>query len=56
MILGTIFRSDDTLVLRISERERGHLVLQIGTCDPDRAVAVGKKVSPAVGAVIFFSS
>ncbi|CAB4055174.1 DUS2 [Lepeophtheirus salmonis] len=37
-------KSDSTLILRISPKERGHLVLQIGTSDPDRAVAVAMKV------------
>ena len=32
------------MVLRISPRERGKLVLQIGTADSSRAVAVAKKV------------
>ena len=40
-----IFRSDDTVVLRISPRERGHLVIQIGTSDADRAIRVAKMVS-----------
>ena len=40
-----IYRSDDTVVLRISPKERGHLVIQIGTSDADRAVQVAKMVS-----------
>ena len=38
-------RSDDTVVLRISPKERGHLVIQIGTSDVDRAIRVAKMVS-----------
>ena len=38
-------RSDDTVVLRISPKERGHLVIQIGTSDADRAIRVAKMVS-----------
>lgn len=37
-------RSDHTLILRIAKRERGRLVLQVGTADPDRAVKVALKV------------
>ena len=32
-------------MLRISPKERGHLVIQIGTSDADRAVQVAKMVS-----------
>lgn len=39
-----IDRSDDTLVLRISPIERGHLVIQIGTSDAERAIRVAKMV------------
>ena len=47
-----IDESDDTLVLRLSpEREKGHLVLQIGTCDPNRAVKVAKMVAQDVDAI-----
>ena len=44
-LIFDIFRSDDTVVLRISPRERGHLVIQIGTSDADRAIRVAKMVS-----------
>ena len=37
-----IDRTDDTLVLRISNEERGHLVLQMGTSDAGRAVRVAQ--------------
>ena len=43
--LHNIDRSDDTVVLRISPKERGHLVIQIGTSDAERAVRVAKMVS-----------
>ena len=39
-----IDETDNSVVLRISPRERGNLVLQIGTCDPQRAVKVLKMV------------
>ncbi len=45
-------RTDDTLVLRISRpRERGRLVLQMGTSDPDRAVRVARMVEPDVDGI-----
>ena len=37
-----IDRTDDTLVLRISNEERGRLVLQMGTSDAGRAVRVAQ--------------
>ena len=37
-------RTDDTLVLRISDEERGRLVLQMGTSDAGRAVKVAQMV------------
>ena len=47
-LLGTvdyIDESDGSLTLRVApERERGHLVLQIGTNNPERAVKVAKMV------------
>ncbi len=46
-----IDKTDDTLVLRISGKERGKLVLQIGTSDPDRAVRVAKMVENDVDAI-----
>jgi len=39
-----IDRTDDTLVLRISNEERGRLVLQMGTSDAGRAVRVAQMV------------
>jgi len=44
-------KTDDTLVLRVSPQERGKLVLQIGTSDPDRAVRVAKMVEQDVDAI-----
>ena len=47
-----IDKSDDTLVLRICpKREKGRLVLQIGTSDPNRAVSVAKMVQEDVDAI-----
>ena len=47
-LLGTVDYIDETdgsLTLRVApERERGHLVLQIGTNNPERAVKVAKMV------------
>ena len=47
-LLGTVDYIDETdgsFVLRVApERERGHLVLQIGTNNPERAVKVAKMV------------
>jgi len=43
-LLGTIDyidKTDNTLVFRTCAREKGHLVLQIGTSDGDRAAKVG---------------
>jgi len=45
--LGTIDyidKTDNSLIFRTCEKERGHLVLQIGTSDGDRAAAVAKKM------------
>ena len=54
-VLNTIDYIDDTdesVVLRIfPEKERGHLVLQIGTSDPGRAVKVAKMVEKDVDAI-----
>ena len=44
-------RTDDSLVLRIAPQERGKLVLQIGTSDPDRAARVAKMVEQDVDAI-----
>ena len=47
-----IDQSDDTLVLRIApKREKGKLVLQIGTSDKDRAVKVAKMVENDIDAI-----
>lgn len=43
--------TDDTLVLRFARAERGHVVLQIGTSDPDRAVKVAKMVQDDVDGI-----
>ncbi len=44
-------RDDGSVVLRISPRERGRLVLQVGTADAGRAAAVGRMVRGDVDAV-----
>lgn len=44
-------RTDETLVLRVAKEERGHLVLQIGTCDPVRAAKVAKIVENDVDGI-----
>lgn len=45
-------QTDETLVLRIHpKREKGHLVLQIGTSDPNRAVKVAKMVEKDVDGI-----
>ena len=47
-----IDKTDETLTLRLApKRERGHLVLQIGTSDPERAVKVAKMVEKDVDAI-----
>lgn len=47
-----IDETDETLVLRLCpKREAGHLVLQIGTCDPERAVKVAKIVEQDVDGI-----
>merc|ERR1712141_84683 len=47
-----IDQTDDTMVLRIAPKEeRGKLVLQIGTSDPDRAVKVAKMVESDIDAI-----
>jgi tRNA-dihydrouridine synthase 2 len=46
-VLGTvdyIDKSDGTVVFRTCQREKRHVVLQIGTCDPERALKVAKLV------------
>ena len=47
-----IDKTDETLTLRLApKRERGHLVLQIGTNDPERAVKVAKMVEKDIDAI-----
>ena len=46
-VLGTIDyidRRDNSLVFRTCQREKSQLVIQVGTSDPARAAAVGRKV------------
>ena len=46
-VLGTIDyidRRDNSLVFRTCQREKNQLVIQVGTSDPARAAAVGRKV------------
>jgi len=53
-VLGTvdyIDKTDNCLVLRTCPEERGRLVIQIGTCDPDRAAKVAKKVENDVDGI-----
>jgi len=53
-LLGTIDyidKTDNTLVFRTCARERGSLVIQIGTSDGDRAARVGKMVEHDVDGI-----
>lgn len=46
-MLGTVDfvdKTDGTIVFRTCAREKQYVVLQLGTCDPDRALTVAKKV------------
>lgn len=46
-MLGTIDfldKTDGTIVFRTCNREKEKVVLQMGTCDPDRALTVAKLV------------
>lgn len=46
-VLGTIDfldKTDGTVVFRTCVKEKGKVVLQMGTCDPDRALKVAKLV------------
>lgn len=46
-VLGTVDyvdQSDGTIVFRTCSLEKGKVVLQIGTCDPERALKVGQLV------------
>jgi len=46
-----IDQTDNSLVFRTCSQEKGHLVLQIGTSDADRAVMVAKKVEQDVDGI-----
>lgn len=46
-----IDKTDNSLVFRTCSQERGHLVLQIGTSDADRAVMVAKKLEQDVDGI-----
>eukprot|EP00088_Acartia_fossae_P057356 TRINITY_DN6690_c0_g1_i1.p1 TRINITY_DN6690_c0_g1~~TRINITY_DN6690_c0_g1_i1.p1 ORF type:complete len:443 (+),score=54.28 TRINITY_DN6690_c0_g1_i1:48-1376(+) len=53
-LLGTvdyIDKTDNTLVFRTCPQERGHLVLQIGTSDGDRAARVAKMVEQDIDGI-----
>jgi len=53
-VLGTvdyIDKSDNSLVLRTCPEEKGRLVLQIGTCDSERAVRVAKKLEQDIDGI-----
>lgn len=46
-VLGTIDfvdKTDGTIVFRTCMKEKDKVVLQLGTCDPERALKVGKMV------------
>ncbi|XP_070387131.1 tRNA-dihydrouridine(20) synthase [NAD(P)+]-like [Dermacentor albipictus] len=52
-VLGTIDFVDDDhqIVLRTCEKEKGRNILQIGTCNPERAVQVAKLVEKDVAGI-----
>lgn len=53
-ILGTvdfIDKTDGSLVFRTCERERSRVVLQLGTCDPDRAYKAAKLVENDISGI-----
>lgn len=53
-LLGTIDfidKTDNTLVFRTCAKEKGHLVLQIGTSDGDRAAKVGKMMEQDIDGI-----
>ncbi|PNF32853.1 tRNA-dihydrouridine(20) synthase [NAD(P)+]-like, partial [Cryptotermes secundus] len=53
-VLGTvdyIDKSDGTVVFRTCQREKSHVVFQIGTCDPERALKVAKLVENDVAGI-----
>lgn len=44
-VLGTIDyldKSDGTVIFRTCAREKSHVIVQLGTCDPSRALKVAK--------------
>ncbi|XP_064109697.1 tRNA-dihydrouridine(20) synthase [NAD(P)+]-like [Macrobrachium nipponense] len=50
-ILGTVDfvdKSDGTVFFRTCTKEQGKVIFQLGTCDPQRALKVGKMVEPYV--------
>uniref|UniRef100_A0A0A9XKU3 tRNA-dihydrouridine(20) synthase [NAD(P)+]-like n=1 Tax=Lygus hesperus TaxID=30085 RepID=A0A0A9XKU3_LYGHE len=52
--LGTIDfvdRTDGTVIFRTCERERGRVILQIGTCDPERAFQVARLIENDVAGI-----
>uniref|UniRef100_A0A1B6CGX9 DUS-like FMN-binding domain-containing protein n=1 Tax=Clastoptera arizonana TaxID=38151 RepID=A0A1B6CGX9_9HEMI len=53
-VLGTVDfvdKTDGTIVFRTCEREKDRVVLQMGTCDPERALKAAKLVENDVAAV-----
>ena len=53
-VLGTVDfvdKTDGTIVFRTCQREKNHVVFQIGTCDPQRALQVAKMVENDVAAI-----
>jgi len=52
-LLGTtdFILSDGTVVFRTTAREKKHVIFQIGTCDPKRALAAAKKIQDHVAGV-----
>lgn len=50
-VLGTVDfvdKSDGTVFFRTCTKEQGKVIFQLGTCDPQRALKVGKMVEPYV--------
>ncbi|KAJ9578807.1 hypothetical protein L9F63_004957 [Diploptera punctata] len=53
-VLGTVDfvdKTDGTIVFRTCSREKRHVVFQLGTCDPQRALKVAKLVENDVAAI-----
>lgn len=53
-VLGTVDyvdKTDGTVVFRTCQREKRHVVFQIGTCDPERALKVAKLVENDVAGI-----